>query len=255
MPKNRSSQNRALEKTLRRKNLFPNTSATWQQSIINNLLLQIKIAPVSTCIDAACGVGNNIYTLKKYFHKIIAFDKSAQAIEFARKRHHKYMQIVSFTVGDLEYISYYDNSFDCVVCTEALEHVINYTRVIKQLYRITKPNGYVIMSFQNHFNFSGLWKYLFEKIYKKNWDVWGTHRHETNYESYLNIFQVKQVLNDMGFIFIKEFGADYLNAWFFWLPFIYRNYKILNRYPWLYLGKLHVIKYFGMDYFLLLKKP
>lgn len=251
-----TSKNRAIEETLRQKRLFSSTSAPWQQNVLEDLLSQVRFQDGSVCLDAACGIGNNIETLLKYFQNIIAFDKSAKAIDFAKEQQYKYKSAtVPFTVGGLESMPYANNFFDCVVCTEALEHVSDYSAVIKEIFRVAKPGGYVVLSFQNHFNFSALLKFFFEKVYKKNWDVWGTHRHEEGYENYLTCFQIKKSIRKAGFISIKEFGADYINAWLSWVPFLYKNYKILDRYPMLFLGKMPILKYIGMDYFLLLKKP
>jgi ubiquinone/menaquinone biosynthesis C-methylase UbiE len=256
MGTNYTSKNRAIEETLRQKELFSSTSAPWQQGVLENLLSKVKFQDGSICLDAACGIGNNIETLLKYFKNIIAFDKSAKAVEFAKERQHKNKSAkISFTVGSLESMPYADNFFDCIVCTEALEHVSDYNAVIKEVFRVAKSGGYVVLSLQNHFNFSALLKFLFEKVYKKNWDVWGTHRHEEGYENYLTCFQIKKSIRKTGFISTKEFGADYINAWFSWVPFLYKNYKILDRYPMLPLGKIPILKYIGMDYFLLLKKP
>jgi len=58
----------------------------------------------------------------------------------------------------------------------------------------------------------------------------------------------------IGLKIIEENGADYLNAWLVWLPFVYRNYKLLNKMPLFSLGKMSFIKKVGMDYFLLLQK-
>ncbi|MDP3800118.1 MAG: methyltransferase domain-containing protein [bacterium] len=251
-----TSKNRAIEETLRQKGLFSSTSAPWQQDVLENFLSQVKFQDGSICLDAACGIGNNIETLLKYFQNIIAFDKSAKAVYFAKERQYQYKSVViPFVVGSLESMPYADNFFDCIICTEALEHVSDYNVVIKEVFRVAKSGGYVVLSFQNHLNFSALLKFLFEKVYKKNWDVWGTHRHKEGYENYLTCFQIKKIIKKEGFNSIKEFGADYINAWFSWVPFLYKNYKILDRYPMLFLGKIPILKYVGMDYFLLLKKP
>lgn len=256
MGTNRTTKNRAIEKTLRQKGLFPSTSAPWQQNVLEALLSKINFSNNSICLDAACGIGNNVETLLKHFQKIIAFDKSTEAIEFAKELYDKDDKTnVSFSVGTLESIPYADNFFDCVVCTEALEHVPDCDRVIREIFRVTKAGGYAVLSFQNHFNLSALFKFLFEKIYKKNWDVWGTHRHEEGYENYLTCFKVKRSIKKSGLVSIKEIGADYINAWFSWIPFLYRNYGILDHYPLLPFGRMPFLKYLGMDYFMLFKKP
>ncbi len=247
-------KNNSLEESLRSEGLFSSTSTPWQQNILNRFLSTIDLAGGSICLDAACGIGNNMQTLSKYFSKIISFDKSDKAIRFAKKLYINESK-VQFTVGQLESISFPDNFFNCTICTEALEHVDDYKVVIQEIYRVTKSGGYVILSFQNHFNFSTLLKFLAEKIFRKNWDVWGTHRHEEGYENYLTNFQINRFVREIGFVSLEEIGADYINAWFSWIPFFYKNYRILNKYPILPLGKIPIIKCLGMDYFLLLKKP
>ncbi len=250
-----AAKNRAIESELRKEGLFSSTSAPWQQNIIDDFLSSLKFKKNARCLDAACGIGNNIETLGKYFANIAAFDQSQKAIEFAKKDNSKHVfDNLTFDIGSLENIPFADNNFDCVVCTEALEHVRDYFLVIDEIYRVTKAGGFVILSFQNHFNFSFVLKFFFEKLFHRNWDVWGTHGHTNGYENYLTCFQVRDCTKSK-FKIMKELGADYINAWFSWIPFFYKNYGILNQYPLQTLGVFPVIKYFGMDYFMLLKKP
>lgn len=251
-----ATENRAIEEALRQQGLFPHTSAPWQQDVLEKLLDDLSLPSDSVCLDAACGIGNNIHTLNRHCNRIIAFDRSVDAIAFAKERHQKYPPgTVSFYIDMLTAISQRDNSFDCVVCTEALEHLKDYETAISEIFRVTKTGGYAILSFQNHVNLSAPFKFIFEKIYGGNWDVWGTHGHEEGYESYLTCFQIKKAARRAGFIPVKGFGADYINAWLFWIPFLYKNYKILDAHPLLALGRIPLIKYLGMDYFMLLRKP
>jgi len=39
-----------------------------------------------------------------------------------------------------------DNTFDCIICTQVLEHLIKPSVVFKEFYRILKPNGKVFMT-------------------------------------------------------------------------------------------------------------
>ncbi len=248
-----STKNRALnidlKEHLREAKLFPNTSAPWQQKVISEMLEQLDTG--SVCLDAASGIGNNIQQLQNTFKEVYAIDRSASAIEFSKNRHDSPNQKnLYFSVGTLETLPYPDNLFDCVVCTEALEHVKDPTQVIKELRRVLKPSGYMILSFQNHFNASALVKFGYEKIMNKNWDAWGTHGHTEGYESYITVFNIKNILRKSELTIKKELGADYLNAWFSWIPGIYRNYALLDRYPLLFFGRIPLIKYLGMDFFI-----
>ena len=42
-------------------------------------------------------------------------------------------------------IGFYDNSFDLVYACESFEHAINIKAAFRELYRITKPNGKLII--------------------------------------------------------------------------------------------------------------
>jgi len=39
-----------------------------------------------------------------------------------------------------------DSTFDCVICIAVLEHVVNPVEVVKELFRVTKPGGYMVAS-------------------------------------------------------------------------------------------------------------
>lgn len=39
-----------------------------------------------------------------------------------------------------------DNSFDTIFCTQVIEHVSDHNKLIKEMHRLLKPNGYIILS-------------------------------------------------------------------------------------------------------------
>lgn len=253
MRKDITAENRALENRLRELSLFPNTSAPWQQLILDDLL---QLVPEGTnCVDAACGIGNNTATLLGRFKQIVAFDRSHAALNFGRSRRAEFGSRVAFLRGELERIPLRDKGYDCVVCTEALEHVEDVQAVISELYRIVRTGGHAIISFQNHLNIAALQKYTAERRNGRNWDAWGTHGHEGGYENYLTCLKVRRLVKETGFKAVHQVGADYLNAWLSWLPGLRQNYRILDRCPMRVLGRVPLVKCVGMDYFMVLEKP
>ena len=42
--------------------------------------------------------------------------------------------------------------FDCVVCLGVISYVENYENIIKEIFRILKPGGTVVLSFRNKYN-------------------------------------------------------------------------------------------------------
>lgn len=247
------AENRTLEPMLKKAHLFPNTSAPWQQHILRTFINKYSLNG-ATCLDAACGIGNNIRTLLSYNMNIFAFDKSESAAQFARERYSQNVPEDRIKIGPLEYIPYEDGTFDFVICTEALEHVKDLNKVIQELHRVTKPNGYILLSFQNYLNLATIVKPISEWLSGKNWDAWGTHSHDEGFERHLNVVQVRRACRTIGLEVQEDLGADYINAWLSWFPPIRKNYAILDRYPMLTIGSIPVIKYFGMDYFVMLKK-
>ncbi|OGC97698.1 hypothetical protein A2634_04745 [Candidatus Amesbacteria bacterium RIFCSPHIGHO2_01_FULL_48_32] len=54
-----------------------------------------------------------------------------------------------FIVGDLEKIPVRDNYFDKVECSEVIEHVMSPKKMLKELCRVLKPNGTMVITFPN----------------------------------------------------------------------------------------------------------
>jgi SAM-dependent methyltransferase len=46
---------------------------------------------------------------------------------------------------DITKIQYDDNCFDAVICNHVLEHIIDDTKAMRELYRVLKPNGWAIL--------------------------------------------------------------------------------------------------------------
>lgn len=240
---------RDLQRPLMEQNLFSSSSAPWQQQILRELLSKSNIRFKGKCLDAACGIGNNIRTILDYDLEVIGIDKSERALNFAKNRYRN--EVVSFFPSEIENMNFADNSFDVVICTEALEHIVNIKNAIVELHRVLKADGILIISFQNYLNLSAIIKPIAEAITKQNWDAWATHSHEGGFERRLTYFMVKKILDDLGMKTEIVVGADYLNGWLNWVPGIRKNYDLLDKKPFLLLGKIPLIKLMGMDCFIM----
>jgi SAM-dependent methyltransferase len=63
-------------------------------------------------------------------------------------------------------LPYADDSFDLVTCTEAFEHIESYQPVVREMFRILKPGGLVMISTPNILNFRSRIKFLLEGVYE-----------------------------------------------------------------------------------------
>lgn len=69
---------------------------------------------------------------------------------------------IPLDVVDLNFdkIPHADNSFDFVSCTEVVEHLENYRLIIREAYRVTKPNGLAVFTTPNVLNLNSRLRYL-----------------------------------------------------------------------------------------------
>ena len=99
-------------------------------------------------LDMACGSG---YGSKILFDggaaEVYGCDISEDAIEYAKKNYSN--ESIKFQVMDASKIKFPDNSFDCVISFETIEHVLDFKNTVKGFHRILKNDGIIIISTPN----------------------------------------------------------------------------------------------------------
>lgn len=98
-------------------------------------------------IDLGCGTGYYLYLLSNLLLnlKLTGFDNDKKALEEAKLLLSN-NESINFVMGDMHKMPFKDNSFDKTVASEVLEHVENDEQVLKEVYRILKPNGILVIS-------------------------------------------------------------------------------------------------------------
>lgn len=98
-------------------------------------------------LDAGCGDGYVIQETRKMFPaqfiKFYGLDISHFKTERARQRLGAAAEIA---VANLEGLPFLDNSFDVILCTEVLEHLLKVGPGVAELARVCRPGGRVIFS-------------------------------------------------------------------------------------------------------------
>lgn len=97
--------------------------------------------------DAGCGEGHLLAALHERYpsHEYHGADATPIALTRARAR----CPFAAFSRADLLFLAYPDASFDVVIATEVLEHIFNYRAALRELIRILKPGGTLILTFPN----------------------------------------------------------------------------------------------------------
>jgi malonyl-CoA O-methyltransferase len=100
--------------------------------------------PSSKILDVGCGKGRYLKNLIQDFpeNSYFASDLSSNVMA-------TFQSTVEKRVGSLINLPYTDNSFDYVFSSEALEHAVNTEAAIRELARITKPGGRLVIIDKN----------------------------------------------------------------------------------------------------------
>jgi len=98
-------------------------------------------------LDAATGRGDFIHTLKqnlKSYTQIIGIDNSEKSVSYAQKLFPE--NDVEIFKMNLESIQFEDGYFDLVSISNSLHHLQNPLSVMKELLRVLKPGGMLLIS-------------------------------------------------------------------------------------------------------------
>lgn len=118
-------------------------------------------------LEAGCGAGHVLEEIANKINpcNLTGLDPLPEWLKQAEKRLGDKAKLIH---GFAENLPFQDKSFDYVICTEVLEHVIDPKAVLKELKRVVKKNGLVIISVPNEKLISNLKNILDSiKIYNK----------------------------------------------------------------------------------------
>ncbi len=96
-------------------------------------------------LEIGCGSGHGTRLIKKHFlpEQIEAIDLDPKMIAVAKKRNRD--ALVSFNVGDAAKLDFKTSTFDAIFDFGIIHHIPNWHDCIKELYRVLKPGGYLIL--------------------------------------------------------------------------------------------------------------
>lgn len=96
-------------------------------------------------LEVGCGGGHVLSQFREA--RLTGVDVSGEMLEKARRN----LAGLDFELhkGDVAEVGLADQSFDGVVCTEVLEHVVDPEHVLTQIRRLVKPTGRVVITFPN----------------------------------------------------------------------------------------------------------
>ena len=123
---------------------------------------RLKLKSQGVVLDAGCGLGRHLrFLAKKPNLKIFGIDKNTGALRGALTSLEKMPDALSkdylVSEADINMLPFADSSFDCVICSEVLEHIPDHEAAIKELIRILKPQGTFVVSVPRYYSEKLCW--------------------------------------------------------------------------------------------------
>lgn len=139
---------------------------------------------------------------------------------------------VSVANLNIEPLPFADASFDLVTCTEVIEHLEHYRQTLREMYRVLKPAGQLVVTTPNILNLKSRIRFLMFGFY----NLFGPlHTLESNLHSTgghinpVSSFYLSHSLIDAGFIDLKLTIDKHQSSSTFWLVLLYVPIMLFSR--------------------------
>lgn len=106
-----------------------------------------KLPKYMRVLDAGCGIGLNTFLVSKRGNSVFGIDTDTQKIRLAKKMARRIEpENIHFRVMDIRHMNFRNEQFDCVMCIEVLEHIQEDSRALKEISRVLKSDGTLLLS-------------------------------------------------------------------------------------------------------------
>ncbi len=155
-----------------------------QMEHLQRYLSVCKVIKKLNVLDVACGEGYGSNLMANYAKNVTGVDISQDAINHAKKRYKR--NNLNYIWGSATDLSMFQNeSFDAVISFETIEHIDETSQqlFLKEIKRVLRPNGFLIMStpdkkiysdlhnYHNEYHIHEFYKSEFVSFLKSQFDV------------------------------------------------------------------------------------
>ena len=110
-----------------------------EETVVRELIADY---PAGRALDAACGTGRHAEFLASLGHEVIGVDATPEMLSVAKRK----VPSARFEVGRLESMPLSDDSVDLAVCSLGLAHCADLRQPLRELGRVVRSGGAVILS-------------------------------------------------------------------------------------------------------------
>lgn len=135
------------------KESFANQATQFSQNpILNNdehlnvIVNMCSIAEEDWVLDLGCGTGLLTQVIEEKTKRVVGLDLTREMLDEAQLQSKKKDKSVLYILGDAEKLPFLDGQFDCVMTRLTIHHFPQPIKIVKELARVLKPNGRMIIS-------------------------------------------------------------------------------------------------------------
>lgn len=130
-----------------------------RKELIAKAIAALPRPACGTALDIGCGSGVYTEELLRLDYETTGMDLSGEMIASCERRFAGLPNTapsVHLQVGDVEHLPFNDASFDLVLCVGVLGYLIEDERAVRELVRVTKPGGHIVVNVTNAFSLSDI---------------------------------------------------------------------------------------------------
>jgi len=143
----------------------------WHQTRFTEVSKFIEPIPKGKILDigSADGMFTKVILDKSKAKEIIGIDVLQKSVDWANKHWRRYKQL-RFKKGDAHKLAFKGETFDAVFALEVMEHVFSPQVVFKEIKRVLKKNGYLIILVPtDNFLFRIIWWFVTNFWWARIW--------------------------------------------------------------------------------------
>ena len=145
-------------------------------------------------LEAGCGLGQWVFYAEKLGCQSIGLDFTVNTLRLVQRYAARRNSKSTFVLGDIQNLPFESESFDCVLSFGVIEHFVDPSSILREMYRVTKPSGKVLITTPNLYC-----SHTFSRPISKLLGKWNLC-YETSYSPR----QLGHLMEDVGFVINSE---------------------------------------------------
>ena len=131
---------------------LPEFDGDWTLEHLHRYLLACELATGKTVLDIACGDGYGSAMLARHAAQVTGVDIDTPTVERARGKY--VADNLRFLQGSATDIPLDDDSVDLVISFETIEHLMEQDRMLYEIRRVLRPEGFLLISSPDKYEYS-----------------------------------------------------------------------------------------------------